>query len=118
MPTGSTYDLKDADVWTILGVNTEGTSSSVIQNILSRLQTAEAGGVTIAKVTNAADTPKGVKWISGTTEITGTWVATDTNAANKIIFVPSTNGNMDIFDEYMVVTSGSTQVWEKSVILM
>lgn len=62
--------------------------------------------------TNAANTPQGVTWQSGSTTITGTLVAS-ADTMYKIYLVPDTNGTNDTFDEYITVNpSGSTYQWE------
>ena len=62
--------------------------------------------------TNAANTPYGVTWTSGSTTITGTLVAS-ADTMYKIYLVPDTNGTNDIYDEYITVNpSGSTYQWE------
>ena len=64
-------------------------------------------------VTNAADTPIGVKWTRDGVEIVGTLVASaDTKA--KIYFVPDVNATgKNVYNEYITVspTSG-TYIWE------
>lgn len=66
-----------------------------------------------AKVTNAADTPEGVTWTSGSTTITGTLVAS-ASTKYRIYLVPSANGTKDNYDEYLTVNpTSSTYQWEK-----
>lgn len=57
---------------------------------------------------NAANTPKGVKWESDSTTITGTLEATSADA-HTVYYVKSFNGTNDSYDEYMAVSG----VWEK-----
>ena len=57
---------------------------------------------------NAATTPKGVKWESDSTTITGTLEATSADA-HTVYYVKSLNGANDSYDEYMAVSG----VWEK-----
>lgn len=91
LPSGSSYDLKDA----------------VARDAIGRLNSFE-----YKVCTSVSDTPQGVTWKSGSTTITGTLVASS-STLNKIYLVPSENGTKDIFDEYITVnTTGSTYVWE------
>lgn len=73
-------------------------------------------GFTYKVCTNAANTPYGVTWMSGSTLITGTLVASaDTKG---FYLVPSSNeGTKDIYDEYITVivseTPTTTYAWER-----
>lgn len=92
----TTYVIKDAEA----------------RNMIEQLQ-----GVTFHKCTSAADTPVGVKWKDGSTEITGTLAAVDADKSN-IYLVPSKQTlPKDIYDEYIPVNEGSTAtpawIWEK-----
>lgn len=91
LPSGNTYDVKDATARDLIaGLNS-------FQYMVS---------------TNAANTPAGVTWDSGGTTITGT-LAAAADTMYKIYLVPSTNGEKDIFDEYLTInTTGTTYVWE------
>ena len=65
-------------------------------------------------VTNAADTPYGVKWDKDGTEITGTLVASaDTKA--RIYFVPHVSETgKDIYEEWVTVSpTASVYIWER-----
>lgn len=87
LPSGSVYDLHDARV--------------------DSLNNWE-----YVVCTNAANTPQGVTWQSGSTTITGTLVAS-ADTMYKIYLVPDTNGTNDIYDEYITVNpSGTTYQWE------
>lgn len=67
----------------------------------------------IVKASSASNTPKGVKWTSGSTTITGTLEAVAADR-HTIYYVPSYNGTNDSYDEYMSLETGtSTYVWEK-----
>ena len=84
LPSGTTYDLKDA------------TARQMISQ-----------GITFVRSTNAANTPKDVTWDDDGTTITGTLVA---SASTKGYFylVPSTNAaGHDIWDEYVTVEQGT-----------
>lgn len=78
--------------------------------ISSAVNTAIAGvnQFNIIVSSNAANTPKGVKWTSDGTTITGTLEATSADA-HTVYYVKSFNGTNDSYDEYMAVSG----VWEK-----
>lgn len=83
--------------------------------IQTAINTAIAGvnQFNIVKASSASNTPKNVKWTSGSTTITG---ALEASAADRhtIYYVPSYNGTNDNYDEYMSLETGtSTYVWEK-----
>lgn len=90
LPSGTTYDIKDA----------------VAREMAS-------AGVTFTVCTDAANTPKDVQWTSGSTTITGTLVA---SASTQGVFylVPSqTSGGKDVYAEYITVKVGNDYSWEK-----
>lgn len=96
LPSGSTYDLKDRVA-----------------------REAIASGFSYVFATDAATTPKGVKWSvssqAGPTTITGTLEA---SASTKGIFylVPSdqsASGDNDIYDEYITISKSNVFSWEK-----
>lgn len=67
--------------------------------------------------TSAETTPEGVVWNNGTTNITGTLKASD-SARGYIYLVKHTHtenpsDSKDIYDEYVVVGSGSSYIWER-----
>ena len=85
LPSGATYDIKDAEA----------------RRMVSQ-------GVSFKRSTNAADTPYGVVWHDGATEITGTLVA---SADTKGFFylVPDDHAaGKDIWDEYITIEEGTT----------
>lgn len=99
LPSGSKYDLVDAGARDLI---------AAINNwdyVIS---------------TNAANTPKGVKWYDGSTLITGTLVASK-STMYKIYLVPTTDESDsdseepdDMYREYITMNpSGSTYQWEK-----
>ena len=91
LPSGSVYDLVDQGA----------------RDLIDAINNWE-----YVVCTSAANTPKDVQWISGSTTITGTLVAASTTMY-KIYLVPSTNGTNDIYDEYVTVNpSGTTYKWE------
>lgn len=64
--------------------------------------------------TNAATTPKGVTWYSGTTLITGTLVPSSTTEY-VIYLVPcvhTSGGTQKGYDEYLTIKSGTVYSWE------
>lgn len=91
LPSGSVYDLVDQGA----------------RDLIDAINNWE-----YVVCTSAANTPKDVQWVSGSTTITGTLVAASTTMY-KIYLVPSTNGTNDIYDEYVTVNpSGTTYKWE------
>ena len=61
--------------------------------------------------TSAADTPKGVKWVNGSTTVTGTLEAASADS-NNIYLVSTKNGANDNYDEYVAIGT-TTKTWEK-----
>ena len=88
-------------------VYTKAQANTAISNAVN---TAIAGvnQFNIIVSSNAATTPKGVKWTSDSTTITGTLEATSADA-HTVYYVKSFNGTNDSYDEYMAVSG----VWEK-----
>lgn len=111
-PDGQKYLLRDSSLRTILGIDSTTTTTNIIPDIYEQLGALSAGGVTIAVSTNAANTPAGVQWKSGSTTITGTLAANADAAKNKIYFVPCDHTDDDSYDEYLAI-GGETKVWEK-----
>jgi len=99
LPDGNTYELKDLEA----------------RGLIADLA---AGSLAFVKSTAAADTPYGVTWNNGTSDITGTLVAS-ADTKGKIYLVPTTNGaGKDIHAEYVTIISGGTTqnptfAWEK-----
>lgn len=66
--------------------------------------------------TNAADTPAGVKWNDGTSDITGTLVASETTW-HKVYLVPTSGSEPNQYSEYITRRTGTspnyTYTWEK-----
>lgn len=93
-------------------VYTQTQTNTAIQNAI----TAAIAGVNqfnIIKSSSASDTPKGVKWTSGSTTITGTLEASAADT-HTIYYVSSVNAAGDYYDEYMALKTGTdTYVWEK-----
>lgn len=90
LPTGTTYDIKDAAAREMI-----------------------SAGVTFVVSTEAANTPKDVVWSTGTTTVTGTLVAS-VNTKGSFYLVPATTeGGKDIYAEYITVLKDTTYSWEK-----
>lgn len=64
--------------------------------------------------TNAATTPKGVTWYSGTTLITGTLAASSTTEfiVYLVPCVHTSGGTQKGYDEYLSISNGSSYSWE------
>lgn len=92
LPSGTTYDIAD---------------------LAAR---AAAAGIAMVKCTNAANTPAGVEWMSGTTKITGT-LAASANTTGKFYLVSVQTDPKDIYAEYVTVIDDSVTPnaysWEK-----
>ena len=74
---------------------------------------AASAGIHMVKCTQASDTPQGVKWMDGSTEITGS-LAASSDTTGKFYLVPeATQSSKDIFGEYVTVIDGSNYSWEK-----
>ena len=66
------------------------------------------------RATSAATTPAGVVWNDGTSDITGTLVAS-AETTGKMYLVPASHGARNVFDEYMTFQTAenpATYVWE------
>ena len=97
MPSGNTYDIKDAVARQAIAggmskiIAWNGSSTPVVANI-----------------------PAGVVVTYNDTDYTGTLAAADADITGFYFVYSSTQvGATDIFDEYTVVTSGNTKYWEK-----
>lgn len=91
------------------------TKSQANNAISNAVNTAIAGvnQFNIIKSSSASDTPKGVKWDSGSTTITGTLEASAADT-HTIYYVSNVNAAGDYYDEYMALKTGTdTYVWEK-----
>lgn len=81
------------------------------RNAIEQIQ----GGITFHKVSSAADTPLGVKWMDGSTEITGTLAAAGAEKS-WLYLVPATTIRPEIYQEYIAVNEGTTEgpswAWE------
>lgn len=90
LPSGTTYDIKDA----------------VARQMAS-------AGVTFTISTNAANTPKDVTWDDSGTTITGTLVASASTTGAFYLVKATTQGGKDIYAEYVTVKNGNAYAWEK-----
>ena len=88
-------------------VYTKAQANTAISNAVNNA-IAGVNQFNIIVSSNAETTPKGVKWTSDSTTITGTLEATSADA-HTVYYVKSLNGKNDSYDEYMAV-SGK---WEK-----
>ena len=97
LPSGSTYDIKDAVA-----------------------RQAIAGGMSKIIAWNGSSTPDVTKIPAGVvvtyneTDYVGTLAAADGDVTGFYFVYSSTQkGNGDVYDEYTIITSGSTKSWEK-----
>lgn len=94
LPSGTTYDIAD---------------------IAAR--EAASHGLELVKSTDAASTPYGVTWKSGSTTITGTLAAASTTCGKMYLVPIDTEETKDIYSEWITVTGGTsgspTYSWEK-----
>ena len=90
LPSGTTYDIKDAVA-----------------------RSMAAAGVTFTKCTSAANTPKDVTWDDDGTTITGTLAASASTTGVFYLVPVTTSGGKDIFAEYFTVKDGNNYSWEK-----
>lgn len=105
MPSGNTYEIKD--LW-------------VRETKIPQLEQLIAGGVSFVTAWNGTSTPvvanipEGVVVIYNNTNYTGTLSADDATPGSFYLVKSSTQeDNLDVYDEYVVVTSGNTKAWEK-----
>ena len=99
LPSGTTYDIKDASAWNAIASLT-GISFSVAWN-----------GTSTPVVANI---PQGVVVTYQGTTYTGTKTAASANEGTFYLVYSSTQKDgTDIYDEYIVITEGSTKKWEK-----
>ena len=93
LPSGTTYDICDLTA-----------------------REAAAHGMVMNICTNAANTPQGVEWMSGSTKITGTLVASSSTQGAFYLVPMTTQAGKDIYAEYVTVSDGAstpTYSWEK-----
>lgn len=105
MPSGNTYEIKD--LW-------------VRETKIPQLEQLIAGGVSFITAWNGTSTPvvanipEGVVVNYDNTNYTGTLSADDATPGSFYLIKSSTQeDNLDVYDEYVVVTSGNTKAWEK-----
>lgn len=92
LPSGTTYDIKDA---------------------YARSQiTALGNPFTYTVSTNAATTPAGVVAHYGSSDVTGT-LAASASTENKIYLVPEVGASAGSYNEYITIKVGSAYQWEK-----
>ena len=90
LPSGTTYDIKDA----------------------TARQMASAG-VSFTLCTSASNTPKDVTWDNSGTTVTGTLAASASTTGVFYLVPASTSGAKDVYAEYVTIVNGSTYSWEK-----
>lgn len=97
LPSGNTYDLKDA------------TARQMIAGGVSFIVAWDGSSIPVP-----ANIPAGVVVTYNDTEYTGTLAATAAQAGAFYLVKSSTQkGTLDVYDEYAVITTGSTKSWEK-----
>lgn len=74
---------------------------------------ARQGGVRFVLSTNAATTPAGVTWQSGSTTITGTLAAADADPHGIYLVPGDKTTTKNIYREFVVVDDGTTKTWEQ-----
>lgn len=89
LPSGTTYDIKDAVARQMAGA-----------------------GVSFTVCTQASNTPYGVTWDDDGTTITGTLVASG-DTEGIFYLVPAFTETKDIYAEYVTVEDGENYSWEK-----
>lgn len=127
LPSGNTYDLKDAAARSSIGLLDAAVASHSAD--IEALQQQIAGGVSFNIVWTALDyantgapsssklaqIPAGVTvyYNNGASSATGTLAAsTSTIGKFYLIYSKTQSGNLDVFDEYVTV-GDSTKSWEK-----
>lgn len=93
LPDGITYDVKDLEA----------------RKLIAQIQSA---GISFKISTSAGDTPKGVTWTKGDTQIVGTLEPSAAIVSIYLVQVQKTETN-NIYAEYICVKSGETYIWEK-----
>lgn len=97
LPSGNTYDLKDA------------TARQMIAGGVSFIVAWDGSSTPVP-----ANIPAGVVVTYDGTEYTGTLAAASAQAGAFYLVKSSTQkGTLDVYDEYAVITTGSTKSWEK-----
>ena len=97
MPSGNTYDLKDA------------TARQMIAGGVSFIVAWDGSSIPVP-----TNIPAGVVITYNDTEYTGTLAATAAQAGAFYLVKSSTQkGTLDVYDEYAVIKAGSTKSWEK-----
>ena len=107
LPSGNTYDIKDATARSMIA---GGVSFNIVWTSANYTSTTAP---TTAKL---AEIPEGVivYYNSGASTATGTLAASaDTKGKFYLTYSKSQAGNLDVFDEYATIESGSNYIWEK-----
>lgn len=107
LPSGNTYDIKDATARSMVA---GGVSFNIVWTATNYASTTAP---TTAKL---AEIPAGVivYYNNGASSATGTLAASaDTKGKFYLIYSKTQAGNLDMFDEYATIESGSNLIWEK-----
>lgn len=107
LPSGNTYDIKDATARSMIA---GGVSFNIVWTATNYASTTAP---TTAKL---AEIPAGVivYYNNGASSATGTLAASaDTKGKFYLIYSKTQAGNLDMFDEYATIESGSSLIWEK-----
>lgn len=83
-------------------------STYVLKDAVARAAIDQLNSFEYVVCTSAEDTPINITWGN----VTGALLP-DVDTTHKIYLVPSTNGNNDIFDEYLTIKNGNEYLWEK-----
>lgn len=107
LPSGNTYDIKDATARSMIA---GGVSFNIVWTATNYASTTAP---TTAKL---AEIPAGVivYYNNGASSATGALAASaDTKGKFYLIYSNTQAGNLDMFDEYATIESGSNLIWEK-----
>ena len=107
LPSGNTYDIKDATARSMIA---GGVSFNIVWTSTNYTSSTAPTAAKLAEI------PEGVivYYNSGASSATGTLAAsTDTKGKFYLIYSRTQAGNLDVFDEYATIESGSNLIWEK-----
>jgi hypothetical protein len=92
-------------------IGTDGVTY-IVKDAVAREAIAALQGNVPVRAVSAATTPYGVVWNDGSSDITGTLVASE-STLGKMYLVPNNHGARNVFDEYMTFPTGTNSyVWE------
>ena len=107
LPSGNTYDIKDATARSMIA---GGVSFNIVWTSTNYTSSTAPTAAKLAEI------PEGVivYYNSGAASATGTLEAsTTTKGKFYLIYSKTQSGNLDMFDEYATIESGSSLFWEK-----